>query len=84
MSWSVLSSPRARSPGIPAPGSDTLERLVRTVAPTPVYAIGGLTPERVVSVLAAGAHGVAVRSAILSARDPRRAARAFADALSAV
>ena len=76
--------PTGSKPGHPGAGADTLERLVRTVAPTPVYAIGGLTPERVVFVLAAGAHGVAVRSAILSARDPRRAARAFADALSAV
>jgi thiamine-phosphate pyrophosphorylase len=76
--------PTGSKPGHPGAGADTLERLVRAVVPTPVYAIGGLTPERVVSVLAAGAHGVAVRSAILSARDPRRAARAFADALSAV
>jgi thiamine monophosphate synthase len=35
------------------------------------------------SVRGAGAYGVAVRSAILSARDPRGAARTFADALSA-
>jgi thiamine-phosphate pyrophosphorylase len=76
--------PTGSKPGHPGAGADTLERLVRAVVPTPVYAIGGLTPERVVSVLAAGAHGVAVRSAILSARDPRCAARAFADALSAV
>jgi len=75
--------PTGSKPGHPGAGAETLARLVTAVAPTPVYAIGGLTPERVVSVLAAGAHGVAVRSAILSARDPRRAARAFADALSA-
>ena len=49
------------------------------VAPTPVYAIGGASrPSASWPVLAAGAHGVAVRSAILAARDPARAARAFA------
>jgi thiamine-phosphate pyrophosphorylase len=75
--------PTGSKPGHPGAGVETLARLATAVAPTPVYAIGGLTPERVVSVLAAGAHGVAVRSAMLSARDPTRAARAFADALSA-
>ena len=53
------------------------------VAPAPVFAIGGLTPERVAPVLAARAHGVAVRSAILGAPDPARTARAFMDALAA-
>jgi thiamine monophosphate synthase len=48
----------------------------------PVFAIGGLTPQRVAPVLAAGAHGVAVRSAILGAPDPALAARAFAVALT--
>ena len=45
--------------------------------------MGGLTPERVGAVLEAGAHGVAVRSAILGASDPARMARAFAEALAA-
>jgi thiamine-phosphate pyrophosphorylase len=70
-------------PGHPGVGVAALSRLVAAVAPTPVYAIGGLTPERVRSVRDAGAHGVAVRRAILSARDPQRAAREFVDALSA-
>jgi thiamine-phosphate diphosphorylase len=74
--------PTGSKPGHPGAGLEALARLVRGIAPTPVYAIGGLTPERVGSALGAGVHGVAVRSAILSARDPRRAARAFADALS--
>jgi thiamine-phosphate pyrophosphorylase len=74
----------ASKPGHPGAGMETLSRLVAAVAPTPVYAIGGLTPERVPSVLGAGAYGVAVRSAILSAPDPQRAARAFAAVLPAV
>jgi thiamine-phosphate pyrophosphorylase len=68
-------------PGHPGAGLATLARLSRLVAPVPVYAIGGLTPDRVASVLSAGAHGVAVRSAILGAPDPEGAARAFVEAL---
>lgn len=47
----------------------------------PVIAIGGVTPERVPEVLQAGAYGVAVVSGILSASDPREAARAYRAAL---
>jgi thiamine-phosphate pyrophosphorylase len=76
--------PTGSKPGHPGAGVEMLARLATAAAPTPVYAIGGLTPERVVSVLATDVHGVAVRSAILTAPDPERAARAFADVLSAV
>ena len=74
----------ASKPGHPGAGLRTLAHLVRIVAPVPVFAIGGLTPQRVASVLAAGAHGVAVRSAILGAPDPAVVARAFAGALASV
>ena len=70
-------------PGHPGAGLATLGRLSRLVAPIPVYAIGGLTPARVASVVSAGAYGVAVRSAILGAPDPERAAHAFTEALKA-
>lgn len=73
--------PTASKPGHPGAGLEALGRLARIVAPVPVLAIGGLTPNRVAPVLAAGAHGVAVRSAILGAPDPARTARAFRDAL---
>jgi thiamine-phosphate pyrophosphorylase len=73
--------PTASKPGHPGAGLEVLARLARIVAPVPVFAIGGLTSDRVARVLAAGAHGVAARSAILGARDPARAARAFRDAL---
>ncbi len=43
----------------------------------PVIAIGGITPERVASVLAAGAHGIAVLSAVVCADDVAAAAAAF-------
>lgn len=43
----------------------------------PAVAIGGISPENVGEVLAAGAAGVAVISALLSASDPRAVARAL-------
>jgi thiamine-phosphate pyrophosphorylase len=73
--------PTGSKPNHPGMGLDTLARLVRLVAPIPVLAIGGLVPERVASVVDAGAHGVAVRSAILGASDPAGAARAFSEML---
>jgi thiamine-phosphate pyrophosphorylase len=68
-------------PGHPGAGLETLTDLAGIAAPIPVFAIGGLTPERVGSVLAAGAHGIAVRTGILGARDPACAARAFVQAM---
>ena len=44
----------------------------------PVIAIAGITPERVAEVMAVGAHGVAVMTAITTAPDPIQATRAFA------
>jgi thiamine-phosphate pyrophosphorylase len=49
----------------------------------PAVAIGGITSERVPAVLAAGASGVAVISALFGASDPSTAARAIRDALDA-
>ena len=76
--------PTGSKPGHPGAGLERLSRLARLVAPMPVFAIGGLTAERVAFVMGAGAHGVAVRSAILGAPRPERAARSFAEALSQV
>jgi len=47
----------------------------------PVVAIGGITPERVAEVLAAGARGVAVISGILAADSAADATRRFLKAL---
>jgi thiamine-phosphate pyrophosphorylase len=73
--------PTGSKPGHPGAGADLVARLDGILVPTPIFAIGGLTPERVGAVLRRGAHGVAVRSAILGAAEPARAARAFLDAL---
>jgi thiamine-phosphate pyrophosphorylase len=48
----------------------------------PVFAIGGVTVARVEEVRKAGAHGVAVVSAILSAASVESATRLFLDALA--
>ncbi len=47
----------------------------------PVIAIAGITPERVAPVIEAGAHGVAVMTAVTTAADPQAAATAFRHAL---
>lgn len=47
----------------------------------PVIAIAGVTPERVGELRDAGAHGVAVVSAVFSAPDPAAVTRSFLEAL---
>lgn len=55
-----------------------LERLRAACAgPLPIFALGGVTDERVPDLLAAGAAGVACISAILAAPSPEAAAAAF-------
>lgn len=55
---------------------------IAAFCPLPIIAIGGITPKRVVEVVAAGAHGVAVISGILMADDPAIAAARYAEALA--
>jgi thiamine-phosphate pyrophosphorylase len=64
----------------PPQGLAALEAVVRAVD-RPVLAVGGLTPDRVAEVLAAGATGVAVIGAIYAAPRPADATKAFLDAL---
>ncbi|GIU83995.1 MAG: thiamine-phosphate synthase [Acidimicrobiales bacterium] len=65
--------PTSTKSGLPAPiGVDGLSRTCRAVD-LPVLAISGVTLERVPQALAAGAHGVAVVSAVAAAADPARA-----------
>jgi len=60
----------------PPVGLEGLEAVARGIA-LPVFAIGGVQPGRVRSCLDAGARGVAVISAVLSAPEPGAAVRAF-------
>lgn len=67
--------PTPTKPGFPGHGLELVRRL-STVAPTvPVFAIGGVDRARIESCRKAGAYGVAVRRAILSASDPVAATR---------
>jgi thiamine-phosphate pyrophosphorylase len=61
-------------------GLERLEAVARQVT-LPVFAIGGVRPDRVGPCLDAGARGVAVISAILAAPDPGAAVRAFGEEL---
>jgi thiamine-phosphate pyrophosphorylase len=66
----------------PVVGTDLLRR-VRALTEKPIVAIGGITLERAVDVLAAGADSVAVISDILKAKDPAATAREFIRRLDA-
>ncbi|MBE1485116.1 thiamine-phosphate pyrophosphorylase [Plantactinospora soyae] len=67
--------------GLPTPIGPEGVRRVASAVPVPVIAIGGVTPDRIPALLAAGAYGVAVVGAVSSAADP---ARATADLLAAL
>lgn len=75
----VYDTPSKRPYG-PPQGLDRLAEVARRVR-IPVIAIGGITPERVSEVRGAGARGVGVISAILTADSPADATRRFLKAL---
>ncbi|CAI9403052.1 thiamine phosphate synthase [Nocardioides sp. T2.26MG-1] len=61
--------------GLPAPLGPAAVGAVARAVGVPVVAIGGVTARQVPELLAAGAHGVAVVSAISEAADPAEATR---------
>jgi thiamine-phosphate pyrophosphorylase len=69
------------SPGVKAPpqGISRLTEVCRALR-VPVFALGGITAARVPDVIAAGAAGVAVVSAVTEAADPAVAAEAIVKA----
>ena len=71
----IYDTPSKRPYGAPQ-GLERLATVARGLR-IPVIAIGGITPERVKEVRAAGARGVAVISAILTADSPANATRRF-------
>jgi thiamine-phosphate pyrophosphorylase len=73
--------PTESKPGHPGTGIKTLSRICG-VTEAPVFALGGITPPRVESCLHAGAHGIAVLSGIMDAKDPARAANAYLRAVA--
>ena len=58
----------------PCQGTEML-RSLRNAVTLPVLAIGGITPDNLAEAMRAGADGVAVISAVLSAPDPGAVAR---------
>jgi thiamine-phosphate pyrophosphorylase len=73
----VFDTPTKGDTGSPL-GLDGLHRLVDASA-LPVFAIGGVRAENAAAVMATGVAGVAVASAIMAARDPRRAAEELSE-----
>jgi thiamine-phosphate pyrophosphorylase len=70
----------ASKPGYgPALGSAGLRAVVTAVEGTrmPVFALGGVTPERVPACVDAGAYGVAVMGEVMRSRDPAGAVKAL-------
>jgi thiamine-phosphate pyrophosphorylase len=61
-------------------GIDVL-REACTATSVPVFAIGGIDPERARECLDAGAHGVAVVGAVMKATSVRNVVRAFAESM---
>ena len=76
----IYDTPSKRDLGSPL-GVHALEEICRACH-TPVYAIGGLTPERVPEVRKSGAYGVAVISSILESSSISNATRQFLTVLN--
>lgn len=70
----------SKADAVPALGLAGLQQLRRMTA-RPLVAIGGIQAGNVAAVMAAGADGVAVVSALCAADDPARAARALLAAM---
>ena len=81
--FSPVFNPQGK-PGYAGAGIDALRDFVQYVqGRVPVYALGGVTPERVGPCLDAGSYGVAVLSGIMMADRPGEAAHEYFDALRA-
>jgi thiamine-phosphate diphosphorylase len=76
----VFMGPVYATPSHPTPGAGPA-LVAAAGAAAPIVAIGGITPERVREVVAAGAAGIAVRSGVWAAADPVAAVVAFLRAL---
>jgi thiamine-phosphate pyrophosphorylase len=60
----------------PVSGLDLLQHIVEAI-PLPIVAIGGITTANTILVMNAGAHGIAVISAVCCQKDPTKAARSL-------
>ncbi|MFC2163948.1 thiamine phosphate synthase [Acidobacteriota bacterium] len=67
----------------PVSGIDILKKVVRDI-PLPIIAIGGVSANNTPEVIQAGAHGIAVISAVCCQDNPEQAAKALFQALEIV
>ena len=77
--FSPIFSTQTHPEATPA-GIEALTKVCTSVPNFPVYALGGITPERVRKCLDAGTYGVAVLSDLLDAADPVERLAAYRDA----
>lgn len=71
-------------PGREGGGLDRVRVLSERLDPIPAYAIGGISAANAALAVAAGAHGAAVRSAVLAADNPAGTARTIVAAVEAM
>lgn len=74
----------ASHPGREAGGLEHVRVLAQRLGGIPAYAIGGMTSANAALAIASGAHGAAVRSAILASENPAGAARTILAAVEAM
>lgn len=74
--YPTSSKPDASSPT----GIELMEKAIKVI-PLPFIAIGGIQPHNVPEVIRAGAHGIAVISAVCCQSDPEQATRTLSQAL---
>lgn len=70
----------SKADAAPFTGIDLLKQVVKSI-PLPIIAIGGVSTENTPEVMQAGAHGIAVISAVCCQDDPEQATRALHKAL---
>ncbi len=73
--------PTTSKPDADPIGLDPVRACAERLVETPVFALGGITPDNIRDCLDAGAHGVAVLSGILDANDPAAAAARYQNEL---
>lgn len=74
--------PTRSKPGHPGVGLKKLEAFCKAIPEVPVFALGGITPDRVAACRDAGAYGVAVISGVFHAPDTGKAVEAYLAALA--
>ena len=83
MTYSPIYPTRSKPGYRPALGVENLAALIEQVK-LPIFALGGITPDRVAACMDAGASGIAVMSGLMSDTDAAVQASAYLNALRSV